>query len=372
MGALGNRMIQYLAALALAERVPGARITKIHLPEWGIQIPPSPETPDRTEIVVSPVIDLPRLAASLNDGSLGCVDIRTYAQRIENFLPASAYRGLFGGPAVAGTGGGELLINIRGGDILDGHHPDYVLLPIDFYAELIEQTGLAPVLMGQLDPSPYLDALLKRFPRARIVPSQGAMADFAFIRGSRNIVPAISTFSWLAAWLSEAERVFMPVLGLFHPLQARSTNLLPLDDARFRWFLFPHHYAVPVERFAPAHAALGGLWRGMPPARMHALTMREMPPRDRPAYVALFDEAFYLARYPDIAGAISGGHMPSGRHHYEHYGFGEGREPFGLDCAWYCQRYPIAAVELGQGDAWDPVDHWVTIGRQRGYRRGPG
>ena len=370
MGAVGNRMIQYLAALALAARVPGVRLEKVQLAEWGIQIPPTEIDPARTATVTSPAIDLDGLAAALRDGQIDCVDLRTYAQRMENFLPPAAYRGLFGGPSAAGAGPDELLCNIRQGDILDARHPDYVLIPVAFYAELVERTGLRPVFMGQLEPTPYMDALRARFPQARFQPSGGAVADFTTVRGSRHIVPAVSTFSWLAAWLSDAERVFMPVLGLFHPLQSRATQLLPLDDSRFRFTLFPHHYAVPVAQHAAAHAAIAGLWRGMPPAQLRARLLAPSPPRDRNAYLAAFDEAFYVIRYPDIAAAILGGHMPSGRHHYEHYGFDEGREPLAIDRAWYCQTYPIAAVELGQGDALDVVDHWVTLGRERGYRRG--
>jgi hypothetical protein len=369
MGNLGNRMIQYMAALALAARVPGARLSQIHLPEWGIQIAPVPHADLTTETVGTPVVPLARLAAALNDGSLGCVDIRSYAQQIGNLLPAAAYRDRFVTPDLPGAGPDELLCNIRQGDILDGHHPDYVLIPVEFYAELVAQTGLSPVFMGQLDASPYLHALFRRFPDARFLPSRGPVADFAVIRASCNIVPSISTFGWLGAWLSEAARIFLPVLGQLHPLQARGANLLPLDDPRYRFFLFPFHYAVPVARFAAAHAALRGLWRLMPPARLGGLLGAERPGRNRALYLEAFDEAFYLSRYPDIARTIADGHMPSGRHHYEFHGFAEGREPFHLDRAWYCETYPIAAVELGQGDAIDPIDHWLTLGRERGYLR---
>ena len=319
-------------------------------------------------VATEPALDLENLSAALRDGAADCVDVRTYAQRMDNFLPHGAYRDLFGGPSAAGAGAGELLCNIRQGDVLDARHPDYVLVPIDFYAELVEHTGLRPVFMGQLEPTPYMDALRARFPQARYLPSQGAVADFAVIRGARNIVPAVSTFSWLAAWLSEAERVFMPVLGLFHPLQSRSTNLLPLDDPRFRFTLFPHHYAVPVGHFADAHASIRGLWRAMPAGRLRALLTRNRHAPDADAHFAAFDEDFYLRRYADVAAAVAGRHLPSGAHHYRHFGFREGREPCAVDRAWYCQTYPIAAVELGQGDALDPVDHWITLGRERGYR----
>ncbi len=371
MGNVGNRMIQYMAALALADRVERARVVQIHLPEWGIQIAPLAEPPRPMEIVTTPAIDQDRLALALNAGSLAGVDIRTYAQRMSNFGPPSRYRDVFKSPLIRGAGPGELLINIRQGDVLDARHPDYVLLPIDFYADLVAQTGLAPVFMGQLEDTPYIEALRRRFPAARMVPSQGAVADFAFIRASRHIVPAISTFSWLAAWLSEADTIHLPIIGLFNPAQSRATDLLPLDDTRYSFSLFPFHYAVPVAGFEAAHASIRQLWRLLPADALRTLLARQPPPRDHAAYLRAFDESFYLHHHPDIARVVADGHMPSGRHHFEHHGFFEGREPIAIDYAWYCATYPIAAIEMSQGDACDPVDHWVRFGRARGYRRGP-
>ncbi len=373
MGNLANRMIQFMVAKALAARVPNAVLAQIPLEEWGLQQPPWPHPLPRTAIVTEPGVDLPGLAAALNDGRLDCVDIRTYGQRIENFLPPEAYRPLFtaAGASAEGAGPHELLCNIRQGDILDAHHEDYVLVPIDFYAELVQTTGLQPVFIGQLEQSPYADALKTRFPDARFIPSRGAIADFHFIRNSHNIVLCVSTFSWLAAWLSHARNIFMPVLGVLHPLQSRSVNLLPLDDPRFQFYLFPFHYAVPVQDFAAAHASQKSLWRKMPPAQLQHLIAKAKPVPDRPreAEAALVLESLYLRRNPDVAAAVAGGYFPSGRHHFAAYGLPEGRPACTIDKAWYCQTYPAAAFELGQGDAADPLQHWLDLGRYRGYRR---
>jgi hypothetical protein len=371
MGNLGNRMLQYMAAMALQSRVQGSRIAQIDLPEWGIHIAPEPAEPDRILRVGSACLDLALLADHLSGGLIDGVDIASYAQRMENLLPAHEYRLLFHGPLGARAGADELLCNIRQGDILSGQHPDYVLVPIDFYADLVAQTGLSPVFMGQIEDSPYMRALRRRFPRARYVASQGAVADFTFIRNSKNIVPAVSTFSWLAAWLSGDTRIFMPVLGHLNPWQSGTTQLLPLGDARYRFYLFPAHYAVPMARVARAHASLRGGWRLMGHGGLRRSLRREWAPRDLPAYLAAFDEAFYLATYPDIAASVAAGHIPSGRHHYEFFGSIEGRQAFPIDSAWYCETYPLAAWELGQGDARDAADHWLTTGRERGYARCP-
>ncbi len=371
MGNLGNRMIQFMVAKALAARVPDAMLAQIPLPEWGLEVPPWAGALPREKIVTEDRVDLDGLAADLREDRIDCVDIRTYGQHIGNFLPPDAYRALFPPTTSEGADAGELVCNIRQGDILDAHHPDYVLVPLDFYAELFTRTGLRPVFMGQLEETPYTDALKTRFPAARFIPSRGALADFSFLRNSRNIVVSVSTFSWLAAWLSAADTIFVPVLGVLHPLQSRATNLLPLDDARFHFYLFPFHFAVPVEDFAAAHASLRGLWRKMPPASLAAMIdrARPVPPRSREAEAAYLLEELYLRRNPDVASAVAGGHFPSGRAHYASFGMAEGRPACAIDSAWYCQAYPVAAFELGQGDAPDALQHWLELGRFRGYRR---
>ncbi len=374
MGALANQMIQYMVAVALAERSGISRISNVDLPIWGVHHPWIHGEFPRTEIVTSDTVPLDLLARALTVGQLDRVDIRTYGQKIENFPELDTCRALFrhDGTAYAGTGPDELLCSIRQGDVLDARHPDYVLLPAEFYAELAELTGKRLVFMGQLEDSPYLMELRRRFPDARFLPTRGPAGDFERIRRSVHIVPSVSTFAWLAAWLSEAETIHLPVVGLFHRFQARGANLLPVSDPRYRFYLFPIHYAVPVALYPEAHAALRGLWRYMPSEAIATWFARPAPERSKPAYLEMFDEAFYRAVHPDIALAIAAGDLPDGRHHYEHFGFEEGREGFALDRAWYCRQYPIAAIEISQGDYADADHHWLAIGRARGYRRGPG
>jgi hypothetical protein len=222
--------------------------------------------------------------------------------------------------------------------------------------------------MGQLENSPYMAALRKRFPAARFVASAGPAADFETIRRAHHIVPSISTFAWVAAWLSEAEQIYLPVLGLFNPVQNRCVDLLPMWDPRFRFFQFPLHYASPVAKFAAAHQAVCGLWREMPPESLAALLHRVPPPRREALFRAAFDEPYYRATNPDIAAVIDAGGLPSGRYHYESCGFAEGRGAFPFDRAKYCREHPVAALEIAQGEFWDPEHHWLEVGRARGYR----
>ena len=374
MGNLGNQMIQFATAYALASRIGTVRFSNVNLPPFGILHPVIHGEFPMTETVTGNTVELDRLAKALAAGAIQRVDLRSYAQRMENFLPPQAYASVFAarGPAPETAGPDELLCNVRQGDIVDGHHPDYVLIPPDFYAGLVSETGLRPVFMGQLDDTPYLRALRGRFPNARFLPSQGAAVDFERVRRARHIVPAISTFSWLAAWLSDAERIYLPVLGLLNPAQNRAVNLLPLDDARYRFYQFPIAYACKAAQGGMGVGVVRGLWRYLPPPQLDAILKRVPPPRQKPLFLQAFDEAFYQAVYPDIAAAVADGHLPNGRHHFDSVGFDEGRSAFALDRAWYCRNYPIAALEIAQGDAWDVDQHYLETGRARGYRRGEG
>jgi hypothetical protein len=247
MGNLGNHAIQFMAAMALAASVGPVRYSAVGLPLFGIEHPPIDGDFPATDIITAQTVPLARLAAALRDGALRRVDIRAYAQRMENFLPAAAYRDVLRVPDAEpqATAPHELLCNIRQGDILDGHHPDYVLIPIDFYAGLSAETGLTPVFLGQLEETPYLAALRARFPDARFLPSRGPASDFASICQAGNIVPAISTFSWLAAFVSQARR--------FAAARRSPLRLLPipraLRDKRRKFRARPCKPARPV---APA------------------------------------------------------------------------------------------------------------------------
>ncbi len=376
-GGLGNRMIQFMAAFRLASLVPGCRIGNVSLPEWDIALPPIPPGPGPvcrlfdTSTPRGHRIDLAGIAATLNDGSAARVEMDHFALDMHN-LPSRDVAGvLFRSDVapVASFGRDTLLINIRGDEIFAAPHPHYTLLPIAFYQELVAQTGLAPAFLGQLDPNPYTAALRAAFPRARFIPSQGAMADFATLRRARNVVVAVSTFSWLAAWLSEAERVFLPLSALFNPAQCPEVSLLPLDDPRYRFILFPVNYAVPVAGFAPAHRALAGTWRLVQPDMIAEMVCRwPRFPVSAHAMREAFDEAFYLHRYPDVRAGVASGAYHSGREHYAWEGFFEGREAFPLDRAWYCRAFPLAAIEVGQGDFASLHHHYVAVGRDRGYR----
>jgi hypothetical protein len=84
---------------------------------------------------------------------------------------------------------------------------------------------------------------------------------------------------------------------------------------------------------------------------------------DRP----LFDEKWYLERYPDVAAAVASGRSPSAIAHYVDHGKDEGRLGYQFDKTWYHQSYPMVERDIRAGRAADAPTHYELIGRYRGY-----
>lgn len=369
-GQLGNRMIQYMVALKFRDLMPDTRISNVHLPEWRIEHPPI-ESPEQAETVGrGHHIDLAGLAARVRAGEIRRIVFPGWGQRLENFLPLDVYRSVFR-PTPANPpefDSRHLLCPVRAGDIL---HSGlfYPLTPVEFYADVVAQTGLVPVFMGQTEPNRYTDRLRERFPTAIFLDTRGPLGDFALIRSAKNIVVGVSTFIWLAAWLSEADHIFMAVSGLFNHMQYPAADLLPFNDPRYRFWLFPINYGVPLELHAAAHRRIAPLWRQVSHPALRQMLL-QAPRFDTPleALLAEFDPAFYLKAHPDIAALLGSDNHEAARQHYAQHGHRQSRAPFPMDPIWYSLRYPIAAFEQSQGDYASFFHHFAAVGRRRGYR----
>jgi hypothetical protein len=222
--------------------------------------------------------------------------------------------------------------------------------------------------MGQTGDSDYIQLLKDRFPGARLIPPLGPMGDFELMRRSNSIVCSVSTFSWLAAWLSNAETVFLPLAGLFNPFQNPTHGFIPTNDARFKYFIFPQMYARPPDQLLQM--------LNCPTLESHLVSAEQINgmvhgfPRFRPGwqdYILAFDEKFYLSKYKDVEAAVASGHFPSGVSHFVSAGINDGRLPCFVDDQWYVNAYPKAAWELGCGDFQNALEHYLCIGRVRQY-----
>ncbi len=375
-GNVANRMIQFMAAKSLHSLMPDALLSGVELPEWGIVLPELPADRRRTVRARGPGMRIDRevLSSALRAHEATKVEIDTYAQHMDNFPSRELCNEMFVSDLkdIDTYPRDMLLISIRGGEIYNAPHPDYTLIPVEFYSEVLALTGLKPVFMGQLEDNSYTRRLRATFPEAKFVHSQGEMRDFETIRRAHNIVVSVSTFSWLAAWLSHAELIILPLSGFLNPAQCPEVDLLPLAEDRYRYYLFPINYAVPPEKLNLVHKTLVGQWRYMPADAINDLRQRR--PRfgsGRDILLSSFDESYYLSRYPDLRGAIGEGGYESAFSHYSLSGYAEHRDPFPLDKIWYGTNYPLAALEVGQGDFLDFHHHFLAVGRDRGYLANP-
>jgi len=330
MGYLANRMIQYLAANRLQAHWKGSRLSNVQLPEWGIETPAIETDASAAELVLRPDAPMPfRTVADLLNGSeFRRVVIAEYMQRTDYLGDAPSCARLFP-PKAKGSpvADDELAIHIRAGDIVGGVGL-YPLVPAEYYRMLIDLSGLKPCFMGQLDDSAHCEKLRRMFPEARFLEPQDVLSDFETIRSARHIAISVSTFSWLAAWLSSAENIFLPMLGFLNPMHRAGSSeidLLPTSDVRYRFFLFPIYHGLPMAEALPLQARLTSYCREISPRQVDTLRLR--------------------APYVQVAKA-----------------------DVEFNPIWYAHSYMDAAMEISEGWFAGPLEHYLEIGRRRGYR----
>jgi hypothetical protein len=207
-GGFAERMMQYMTARHIAERVGECLLSDAVLPEWGIEHAVLAGEGDESGIGVSGErVDVDGIATTLQVGIKTRIGLRSCAQWFSNFPDVEKCRGFF--PAqeheYPGFGPEYLVANIQ---LPVNGNADQVLLPIEFYAELAESTGLRLAFLGQLEENAYCRALRERFPDAVFQKSGRAMADFHVFRNSCNLVPAVTAFSWLRLGFRVPRRSF--------------------------------------------------------------------------------------------------------------------------------------------------------------------
>jgi hypothetical protein len=372
-GGLADQMMQYMLALKFASLVPGCRISNVRLPAWGINLPEI-EVQGASLAWTSPrSLDMASLAQRMKAGELHRLQYGGRHQRMEYLLDRNSYRDVFWTPhhRDVGYGADHLVCHLGAADASRTPHDGYVLAPVAFYRDIVAQTRLRPVFIGDTGPSHYLDRLLEALPQAIVRPPGDMILDFEIVRQSRNVVVGCSMLCWLAAWLSDAEQIIFPVNGALNPRQDGRVNLLPLGDPRYRFHLFPINHAEPDPAVAARHQAIEGLWREVPHDYLRRL-LAEAPrvPRRIEPFLELFDEDYYIMRFPSVRKALADGWLASGLAHFTKWGFedGLGWWCFDLDEHWYTTQYPMAALEIAQGDYADCRHHYAEIGRKRGYR----
>lgn len=376
LGNIGNRALEYLTAVGLASRVPDVKIKNIKLDMWGYEnSAPRPEIWKSASTGARAHLDIEGLADCLSRREVQALCLDGYNFHLDHYPPRAACRELL--PAVPGTeeargfGAHELVCSVRGAEILRGIHPDYFPLPPGYYARLQEESGLELVFFGQLDNSSYSAALRDAFPKARFVEGVNQSYDFEVLRRSRNIAISISTFAWLAAWLSAAERIYLPVGGIFNPAQHPGQDFLPLNDPAYRYLLLPPVKSANLhkdpERFALMQRLIESQTRRIETPDVRELILRSSLPEQRKIRVKNFDSAYYLSQYPDAANPVRA-LRETALNHFLRIGAKEKRMHRPFDPLFYASHYPDASEAVALGYYPSLFAHFLEAGEAKGYK----
>jgi hypothetical protein len=373
----GNIMMMYLTAHRMQKILGFGTITNVNIPIFGIALPDKNthgifglHDRESTNAKLFGALQFNGYKRVIETSDSAFLSLEAYYQNLENFYDRSSfdYDALFPPMMDQNEFGREdqLVISIRGGEVLTALHPNYTLLPLNFYQHVITQTGLEPVFFGQLTDSPYLTDLRRTFPKAKFVAGKTPAFDFDYLRKSKNIVISVSTFAWMASWLSDADRIFLPITGMLNPKQQQSTMLLPRNDLRYTFFQFPVNYALPVERYRDYLDPIQDLWH---PMGAHGIAAKPSPvEKSLDDYMACFDAQEYLQMYPHGKQPYDQYGYPGLMNEFTETGFWQGRNPCMVDEGFYTRTYPLAAMEIARGLYVDAMHHYSEVGRHLGYR----
>lgn len=245
-GYLGNHMYQYMLACSIAQDITRkAKISGYNMEPWKLVSPAQDIGAQKVFYIYSNLFNYKKLIRDINAGLIDEVVIRSLAMRMEYYKAPVFYQPFFVPRSedvkdLPVLNDKHLLIHIRGGDILSGIHPDHHPLPFRYYQHLISETGLEPVFMGQIGDDEHSQKLKQTFQGCRFLPNRDITTDFETMRRAHTVAISVSSFAWMATWLSESvKRIYCPVAGFLLPAQRPDIDILPTEDKRYIFYQFP-------------------------------------------------------------------------------------------------------------------------------------
>jgi hypothetical protein len=124
-------------------------------------------------------------------------------------------------------GNNDIVLNYRGTDLA------WAQMPLNYYRWILDKEQFDKLWIVTEDPNhETVLRLLDRYPSE--VLSNGPISDLKFVMSAKKIIMTVSTFCWMAAWLSDADKIFFP-LGSPYPLfdKENDRRLIVSDDHRY-------------------------------------------------------------------------------------------------------------------------------------------
>jgi hypothetical protein len=233
---MANQMIQRIAAQTYLARVTGARIIHPQYKDWKISQSRNYQLQSllfRVEAKLRPKSTLFLNGNKFSPSNLGhnLIILGGNALRLEYLSPsrdfAREYFPISNKCACCQPLPSDMnfsmfnVTHVRLGDIWDGSYANkgYVILPISFYED-VYAISQKPFLIVSESPTneqeTYIQKIISLAPGSFRLSDGCLVRDFQLLRTAETITIATSTFSWLAAWLSEYKKeLFIPKIGLF-------------------------------------------------------------------------------------------------------------------------------------------------------------
>jgi hypothetical protein len=140
----------------------------------------------------------------------------------------------------------NLTFHIRGGDLWQNPwykrkkyiHTDYSAVPVSFYEKVLQSARIeVEFVVESTVPNWYLKMLRKSLGFDFRTSTVGPVVDFQRISKGCEIGLGVSTFSWMAAFLGNPDKVHIPCLGIFD-----STKRPDLDFKFQGWNLLEYNF----------------------------------------------------------------------------------------------------------------------------------
>ncbi|HAI98139.1 TPA: hypothetical protein DCL30_01175 [Candidatus Peribacteria bacterium] len=231
-GGLGNVLFQYCFARVLAGQLGYALEAK--------PVPGFPHTADRIDgkrfpggaivVLEGHKVDLPAILADTRDRKIivkGCFQryeyYHSFREQIRTWMqPACS--------AAAKPDPRALVMHVRRGDYLrvEGYP-----LPFSFYKDVLKRADFDHLVICTDDPrDPFFRKFRHHDPEIK---SGDLLEDFCFLKSAKKIALSQSTYSWWAAYLSDATEIYFP-RSLTGPFSSSRPDIdLEVDEPRYRY-----------------------------------------------------------------------------------------------------------------------------------------
>ena len=231
-GRLGNNLFQYCFGRILAENL-GFKLKADQIPGFpntGVPVSGCDYSDHPAQIIKGHIVDLKSI---LKDRSKRKIVLDGFFQEYEYYKP---YKSLIRdnwlsmdiGPKERVTPD-DVVVYVRRGDYIR----DGAALPFSYYDECLSKARYDRVFICTDDPKDPFISLFKRYNAIIHHTAGDYLADFRFMAGFNKIIQSASSYSWWAAFLSNAGEIYCPIPLKGHWSRESEINLRVDDEAGY-------------------------------------------------------------------------------------------------------------------------------------------